>query len=108
MANTYKKLYQGQPGVSAATIYTAPAGTQVIIKSVRALVPSNAANGSTIGLFHGGLTDANRLWPDYPLAPGEMAKEEDLVELQPGETLAAVASVASRVTVTVFGIEMTP
>lgn len=108
MANTFKKLYQGQPGTSAATIYTAPAGTQTIIKEVRAVVPSNAPAGATIGLFDGGLTDANRIWPDLPLAPGEMAVEDGLEELQPGGTLAAVASVAGRVTLTVYGVEMAP
>lgn len=108
MANVFKKLYQGQPGTSAATIYTTPAGTQTIVKEIRALVPSNAAGGSTIGLFHGGTSDANRIWPDEPLAPGEMAIEDGLIELQPAETLAAIASVASRVTLTVYGVEITP
>lgn len=108
MAEVYKRLYQGQPGVAAATVYTVPAGTQTIIKEIRAVVPSSAAAGANIGLFHGGTADANRIWPDWPLAPGEMAVEDGLITMQPGDTLAAIASVAARVTVTVYGIELTP
>lgn len=104
--NAFKKLAQLQVGTTAATVYTAPALTQVVIKEMRVVVPSTKSAGSTIALYHGGTTDANMICPAVPLAPGEFGIEDATITLQPGDTIAAVASVANTVTLTIYGVEM--
>jgi hypothetical protein len=108
MAEDYGKLYQGQPGTSAATVYTAPAtaGSHVIIVKIVALNMGAAA--ASIGLFHDGTAVSNRIIPDVPLNPNEWLKDADGFFMDPSDTLAAIASVASSITLTIYGVEVTP
>jgi hypothetical protein len=105
VAENYKKLYQGQPGTAAATIYTVPALTTTLIKTIKA-VNATTATAATIGLFHDGLVAANRTLPDLPLNPGEFLVDDTVFMLETGDTLAAIASVAATITVTVYGVEI--
>lgn len=106
MAEAYKKLYQGQPGVAAATAYTAPAtaGSSVIVKHIRAVNTTETA--ASVGLFHDGTAAANRILPNVPLNPGEWLEWDGTILLEPSDTLAAIASVATTVTLTIYGIEV--
>jgi hypothetical protein len=106
MAEVYKKLYQGQPGTSAAIVYTAPstAGSSVIIKHIRAVNSTETA--ASIGLFHDGTAAGNRILPNVPLGPGETLIDDSLYTLEPSDTLAAIASVATTITLTIYGIEV--
>lgn len=68
----YKVLYQGQPGTSAATVYTAPAATATIIKSIH-VVNTNASITQTFQLFVGGTTNAQAITPSFVLPAGGAA-----------------------------------
>lgn len=105
MAESYEKLYQGQPGTSAATVYTVPGSTQAIVKHIRAVNMGGAT--TSIGLFHDGTAAANRILPDVPLAPGEFLEWDGTILMEAADTLAAIASVATSITLTVYGIEVT-
>lgn len=61
---TYKTLYQGQPGTGVATIYTVPASTTAFVKSIHAI---NTTTAQTFALYRGGTAAANRLTPDITL-----------------------------------------
>lgn len=105
MAEAYKKLVQTQPGVAAATVYTVPALTNTVIKHIRAVNMGAAA--ATIGLYDGGTAVTNRILPDVPLGPGEWLEWDGLLTMPTTATLAAIASVASSITLTIYGLELT-
>lgn len=105
MAETFKKIVQTQPGTSAATVYTAPALTQTIIKQIRAVNTSTTV-ASTVGLFHDGTAATNRILPDVPLNPGEWLVEDCTIFMETADTLAAIASVASTISLVVYGVEI--
>ena len=73
---TYKALYQGQLGATAATIYTVPGSTQTFIRSI-SVVNTDASASHTFQLFRGGTAAANAITPVYTLAAGGMATYED-------------------------------
>lgn len=72
---TYKVLYQGQPGTSVATIYTVPASTTAFIKSIS--IVNTASTAQTFALYRGGTAAANRLTPDVSLPGKGWAEFED-------------------------------
>jgi hypothetical protein len=100
----YKRLYQGQPGVAAATVYTVPALTSAVMKQVRAV--NTGTQAASVGLFHGGTAVGNRILPDVPLSPGEWLEDDLTAMMAAGDVLAAIASVASTITVTIYGLEL--
>lgn len=105
MAETYKKLYQGQPGTSAATIYTAPASTAAIVKSIR--IVNTTASAATIKLFQSGTADTNVILPATSIDAGGFAEFDGTLTLAAADTLAAQAGTATAITVTVYGVEVT-
>jgi hypothetical protein len=106
MAEAYKKLYQGQPGTSAATVYTTPGATSTVVKHVRAVNTSTTVS-ATIGLYQDGTAATNRTLPDVVLGPGEWMEWDGLMLAPAASTIAAVASVATTITLTIYGIELT-
>lgn len=104
MAEAYKKLAQVQPGVVASAAYTVPAGWNGVIKHIRAV--NMGAVACTIGLFDGGGSANQRILPDVPLQPGEWLEWDGLMTMPAGSLLVAVASVASSITLTVYGLEV--
>lgn len=105
MAESYKVLYQGQPGTAAATIYTVPGSTQAIVKYVKAVNVS--AVPCSIKFFQGGLVDANCINPAVTLQPGESLEFDGTITMVAASTLGAQAGVAASITLTVEGIEVT-
>ena len=104
MAEAYKKLYQGQPGTSAATVYTVPGSTTAIVKHVRAVNTSGAT--TTIKLFHDGTADANVILPAVTLGSGEWCEFDGAILMEAADTLAAQAGAATSITLTVYGLEI--
>jgi hypothetical protein len=109
MAELYKVLYQGQPATSAAVVYTVPAVTNSIIKLIRAV--NTSASEVTITIFVNGNATANRISPALVLAPdgdpGSMYTDEGPVTLNAGDTIRAIASAGTSVTLTICGLEVT-
>jgi hypothetical protein len=110
MADSFKRLYKGQPGTSAATVYTVPAGKQAIIKQIRAVLVAGA--DSSIGLFNGGTDADDRILPDVPLRAGSGDEadgylvDDGTLTLDEGDTIAAVAGHAAAVTLMIYGDEV--
>lgn len=104
MTDTYKKLYQGQPGTSATTLYTVPAATQAIVKHIR--IVNNDTSARTIKLWHDGTADANVILPATPVRAGGWAEFDGTITLEASDSFSGQASVASTVTVTIYGLEI--
>lgn len=106
MANAFKVLYQGQLGNSVATLATVGAAKTWIIKQITAV--NNDASARTFGLYVGGTTAAKAITPpavSIPAGGGWDWCPCDIC-LETGQTLSGGASVATQVTVTVFGVEI--
>lgn len=73
---TYKVLYQGQMAATPTVIYTAPASTQVFIRSI-SIVNIDSTASHTARLFVGGTSDANAITPIYKLAVNGVINYED-------------------------------
>jgi hypothetical protein len=70
-AETYKRLYQGQPANTATLLYTAPALTQTLVKTITVANPTGGAQ--TIAFFQAGTAAANALVPPISIDAGGMA-----------------------------------
>lgn len=104
MPEVYKRLYKGQPGTGAAAVYTVPGATSAIVKSIRAVNVSAVA--VSIKLFNGGTTDADCIFPAIVLQPGEHLEWDGTITMAAADTIAAQASVAASITLTIHGIEI--
>lgn len=105
MAETWKKLYQGQVGSSATTLYTVPGATEAIIKHIRAVNTSGTAR--TIRLWHDGSADANAILPPVELGPGEWGEFDGSILAEAADTISGQAGAATAITVTIYGLEIT-
>jgi hypothetical protein len=74
-ADAGKVLYQGQLAASAATIYTVPAGTVTVVKTIS--VVNTDSSSHTFQLFRGGLVAANAITGTITLPADYMAVWDD-------------------------------
>jgi hypothetical protein len=107
MAETFKKLAQAQAGTSAATLYTSPAtaGNSTIIKSIRIVNTDTSARW--VKLYQAGTADSNLILPQTTIPAGGWAEFNGSIVMSNNETLSSQAEVASKVTITVSGVEIT-
>ena len=106
MADAFKVLYQGQLGNTVATLATVGAAKSWVIKTITAV--NNDTSARTFGLYAGGTTAAHVLTSPAISIPagGSWEWTEVGITLEAAQTLAGGASVATQVTVTVFGDEV--
>lgn len=105
MADAFKVLYNGQPGSSAATIYTVPGATKTVIPTNRVKIYNGSGASAQITLYVGGTTDPKRFL-DVTMAAGDMIREGGL-DLEATQTIAARSIPASAVNVLITGDEIT-
>ena len=116
MAETYKKLAglaaaTASPSSATGVIYSAPAATSTIVKSIR-LVNTHATTATTIKLWHhadalmSGDVAASTILPAVSIDAGGFAEFDGTLTLAAGETIYAQAGAAT-ITVTVYGVELT-
>lgn len=104
MTDTYKKIAQAQPGTSATTLYTVPSATQAIVKHIRVVNTDSTAR--TIKFWHDGNSDERVILPATSIRAGGWAEFDGTITLEASDTLSAQASVGSKVTVTIYGLEI--
>ncbi len=106
MADSWKVLYQGQLGNTVATLATVGGGKTWIISKVKAV--NNDTSARTMGLYIGGTTASHAVTPPAVSIPAGGAWEDNSPgwTLEAAQTIAGGASVASQVTVTIFGDEV--
>lgn len=106
MADSFKVLYQGQLGNSVATLATVGAAKTWIIKLITVVNTDSSAR--TFGLYVGGTAAANAVTPTAVSIPAGGSWEwfEMSLTLETGQTIAGGASVATKLTTTVYGDEV--
>ena len=105
-ADAFKVLVQGQLGNSVATLYTVPAATSAVVKY--ATFVNNDTSARTCGVYVGGTSAAHDILPPATSIPaGGMAEWTGTMTLETAQTIAGGASVATQVTYTIFGDEIT-
>lgn len=105
MPETYKRIAQTQPGTSAATVYTTPASTQTIVKHIR--IVNTDTLPRWVKLWQAGTADSNLILPQTSIPAGGWAEFDGTICLSAAETISASAEVASKVTLTIEGVEIT-
>lgn len=104
MADSYKRIYQGQLAASSGVVYTVPSGTQAIIKSIR--VVNTSATATTVKLWNGGSADSNVILPPTSIDAGGFAEFDGTLTLAAADTIAAQAGAATSLTMTIHGLEV--
>lgn len=105
MADTYKRIYQGQLSTSSGVVYTVPSGTQAIIKSIR--IANTSASSTTVKLWNGGSADSNVILPPTSIDAGGFGEFDGTLTMTAEDTLVAQAGANSSITMTVYGLEIT-
>jgi hypothetical protein len=105
MADSYKRIYQGQLATASGVVYTVPSGTQAIIKSIR--VVNTSATATTVKLWNGGSADSNVILPPTSIDAGGFAEFDGTLTLAAADTIAAQAGAATSLTMTIHGLELT-
>lgn len=105
MADSFKKLAQAQVAVTSTTRYTAPGGGKgVIVKSIR--VVNLDASSRWVKLWHDGTADANVILPQITIPAGGILEWEGTICMEPSDTLSDIGEVASQLTITIYGDEL--
>ena len=105
MADTYKRIYQGQLSTASGVVYTVPSGTQAILKSIR--IVNTSANATTAKLWNGGSADSNVILPPISIDAGGFGEFDGTLTMTAGDTLVAQAGANSSITLTIYGLEVT-
>ena len=105
MADTYKLLYSGQPASGGTTLITVGTGKAQIVKHIASV--NTDTSDRTIQFYRNG-TDAAHKWspPLLVKANDGMSEWDGTEAMGDGDTLYAVASVSSKISVTVTGDEV--
>ncbi len=103
--DTYKLLYSGQPATTGTTLITVGAGKMQIVKHIAVI--NTDTSDRTIQFFRNG-TDAAHQWTPVLLvkANGGMVEFDGTEAMGDGDTLYAVTSVNTKLSVTVTGDEV--
>jgi hypothetical protein len=106
MAENFKKVYQGQPGTSASSpLFTVGAATQIVVRHIR--VVNNDTSDRTLKLWHDGNGDGQVILPATTIKAGSWAEFDGAISLEASDTFYGQASVNTKITVTVYGLEIT-
>lgn len=105
MASAYKVLIQGQLGNTVATLATVGGGKSWIISKITVINTDTSAR--TCGFYVGGTTDTKAITPVAISIPaGGMMEFTGAETIEAANTLSGGASVATKLTYTVFGNEV--
>lgn len=103
--DSYKLLYQGQPGTSSSVVYSPGAGKSAIIKHMSF---ANATGiDRTLTIWRNGSAGANLVAPPITILANASGEWDGTIALGASDTLEMAASAATAITVTVDGDEIT-
>lgn len=94
---------------SSTTLYTAPASTTAVIRSITLCNTDTVARTVTIYIVQSGgsIGDDKKIFDEFSLAAGETIVDDTLRVLETGDTLRGLASTASVVSIRADGSEVT-
>jgi hypothetical protein len=105
MTNTPKLLAEGQVPAIKGTLYTVPANTKAIIRTVT--FANVAATTEIVNLYVKQSGGTSRRISRAQISINEFAHEEDIGTLEPGDEIEAYTTNATSVDYTVHGVEQT-
>ena len=100
----FKTLAQAQLATSVTAIYTAPASTAGIVR--RVVIVNNDTVDRTFRLYKNGTGAANAITPTLTIDAGGFAEWDGAMAFAATESLRAIGSVSSQLTITVDGVEV--
>lgn len=105
---TPKKLYTGQPGTSATTLYTAPASTTTIVKNIIVCNTTSSAATLTLSLVaSGGSAGAtNRIMSALEVTGNNTVAFDLSGVLATGDFISALQGTSSALTLHITGVEV--
>lgn len=109
MANyTPKKLYTGQPGTTATTLYTAPASTTTLIKNIILCNTTSSDANITISLVPSGGSagTTNRIMSALTVKATDTVSMDLSGILATGDFISALQGTSSAITLHITGIEV--
>lgn len=108
MPNTPKRLYIGQPGTSATTLYTVPANTKSIVKNIVLTNTTGADATITLNFVPSGgvVLPANQIICSYTISANDTVVIDLSAVLEAGDTIQGYQGTASAVTVYLSGLEV--
>lgn len=105
---TPKKMYVGQPGTSAGTLYTTPASTTAIVKNI--LMCNTTASDATVTISFvasGGSANAsNRIFSTYTISANKTDTLDCSAVLSTGDFISALQGTSSAITLHISGVEV--
>lgn len=106
VTDTAKVLAQAQLAATNGTIYTVPASTTARVTQI--FITNTHSSALTFRLHHvlsaGSVGASNALYYDVTIQPNQTVPVEELF-MATGDTLQGLASTASKITITIYGIE---
>lgn len=105
MATTPKILADGQVAASKTSVYTVPADTQSIIRTVSFAYVAGAVQSVILYVKKSGST--SRVFARATLNVGEFAHEDDIGTLGAGDEIEMETTSAASVDFSVMGVEVT-
>ena len=105
MAESYKRIYQGQLATPATPVYITDTAEQAIIKHMRIVNLDTVPRW--VKMWQGGTGDANIILPQVSIPAGGWMEFDGVLTMEPSSQLAAQAEVIGKITLTVEGVEVT-
>jgi hypothetical protein len=110
MANTPKNLYRNQPGTAYSTLYTVPASTTTLVKSL--VLHNTTATDATVTLnfiASGGTVGLTNQLIDYTVTAKDtvtIAEDGVFEVLNEGSTIQGKQGTSAAITVSINGVEV--
>lgn len=108
-----RQFYQGQPGTTATTLYTAPAQSSNVpspyatayIKEI--ILANTTASAATVTIGIGGTAAANQIVPTVTVNPNDVKIISGINTMVPASgTIQAQQGTSGAITVTICGVEV--
>lgn len=105
---TPKKLYVGQPGTTAGTLYTAPASTTTILKNILMNNVTSTDATVTINLVPSGSSAAttNRIFTAYTVKANDTVAVDVSTVMSTGDFISALQGTSAAITIYISGVEV--
>lgn len=108
MADTAKRLAgPTQPGTSNGTLYTVPASTTTIVRSIIACNTTASTAKISLAVNGSAVTAANCIWEEMEIPANGVADWSGFLVLAAAETLQALQGTTNAITITISGVEVT-
>lgn len=105
---TPKKLYTGQPGTAATTLYTAPASTTSLIKNIIICNTTSSAATLTLSLVPSGGSAGvtNRIMSSLNISANDTVAMDLSGVLSTGDFISALQGTSGSLTLHITGVEV--